>query len=381
MRNIAYQYRLYPDSSQQVMLKKTFGCCRFIYNRMLYDKKAAYEKDRKMPRITPAAYKKEYEWLKEVDSLALANVQLHLEKAYQRFFDSSANRYPRYKSKHDSSQSYTTNVVNGNIRIEGNRIRLPKVGMVKIRLHRKAPEEWRLKSVTVRMEASGEYYASLLYEENSPKRAVPAALDRESENQAFQGKDHRDTRILGIDYAMHGLAVFSDGTRADYPGYYRKGQEKLAREQRRLSRCRKGSRNYEKQRRKAAKCHRKVRNQRKDFQHKLSRKIADRYDAVAVEDINMKGMSRSLHFGKSVMDNGYGMFREMLGYKLERQGKKLIKVDRFYPSSKRCSCCGAIKEELRLDERIYICACGNRMDRDINAAVNIREEGRRLLSA
>ena len=206
-------------------------------------------------------------------------------------------------------------------------------------------------------------------------------LSPESENQAFQGKDRRDIQILGIDYAMHGLAVFSDGTRADYPGYYRKGQEKLAREQRRLSHCRKGSHNYEKQRRKVAKWHRKVRNQRKDCQHKLSRKIVDRYDAVAVEDIDMKGMSRSLHFGKSVQDNGYGMFRDMLGYKLERQGKKLIKVNRFYPSSKRCSCCGAVKKELRLDERVYICACGNRMDRDVNAAVNIREEGRRLLSA
>ena len=381
MRNTAYQYRLYPSSAQIEMFKKTFGCCRFIYNRMLSDKKAAYEKGGKLPRITPARYKKEYEWLKEVDSLALANVQLHLEKAYQRFFDSSANRYPRYKSKHDAGQSYTTNVVNGNIRIEGNRIRLPKVGRVKIRLHRKAPEEWKLKSVTVRMEASGEYYASLLYEEISPEESMYGTLSPESENQAFQGKDRRDIQILGIDYAMHGLAVFSDGTRADYPGYYRKGQEKLAREQRRLSHCRKGSHNYEKQRRKVAKWHRKVRNQRKDFQHKLSRKIVDRYDAVAVEDIDMKGMSRSLHFGKSVQDNGYGMFRDMLGYKLERQGKKLIKVNRFYPSSKGCSCCGAVKKELRLDERVYICACGNRMDRDVNAAVNIREEGRRLLSA
>jgi putative transposase len=311
MKNIAYRYRIYPDASQTVMLKKTFGCCRFVYNRMLSDKKAAYEKEGRLPRITPAGYKKDYVWLKEVDSLALANEQLHLESAYERFFDSTKNRYPKYKTRHDSRQSYTTNAVNGNIRIEGEKLRLPKVGKVKIRLHRKAPAEWKLKSVTVSMEASGEYYASILYE-------IP-----ESENQAVreEKQEKKEINILGIDYAMQGLAVFSDGTRADYPGYYRKGQEKLAREQRKLSHCRKGSRNYEKQRKRVAKCHQKVRNQRNDYQHKLSRRIAERYDAAAVEDIDMKAMSRSLHFGKSVMGNGFGKFREMLAYKLERQGK------------------------------------------------------------
>ena len=129
-----------------------------------------------------------------------------------------------------------------------------------------------------------------------------------------------------------------------------------------------------------AKCHQKVRNQRKDYQHKLSCEIAGRYDAVAVEDIDMKAMSQCLHFGKSVMDNGFGAFRDMLEYKLESQGKKLIKVDRFFPSSKRCSCCGEVKKELALRERIYICRCGMRMDRDVNAAINIREEGHRILS-
>ena len=371
MRNMAYRYRLYPDKEQEVMLKKTFGCCRFVYNRMLSEKKAAYEKTGRTPRITPAGYKKEHEWLKEVDSLALANVQLHLEAAYRRFFDRTNNRFPRFKTRHDSRQSYTTNAVNGNIRIEGDRIRLPKVGKVRVRLHREAPGEWKLKSVTLSREATGEYYASVLYE-------MP-----ESESQAVrEAKEERaEERILGIDYAMQGLAVFSDGTRADYPGYYRKGQGKLGREQRKLSHCRKGSRNYEKQRKRVAKCHRKVRNQRKDYLHKLSHKIAGCYDAVVVEDIDMKAMSRGLHFGKSVMDNGFGTFREMLAYKLEKQGKKLIKVDRYYPSSKRCSCCGAVKKELGLNERVYICSCGNRMDRDVNAAINIREEGRRMLSA
>ena len=380
MRHMAYRYRIYPDQDQQVIFRKTFGCCRFVYNRMLSDKKAAYEKDGKFPRITPAGYKKEFEWLKEVDSLALANTQLHLEAAFRRFFDKTQNRFPKFKSKHSGRQSYTTNQVNGNIRITGNRLRLPKAGEIKILLHRDPPKDWKLKSVTVSMEAAGEYYASILYEEPASGRylSVPGSEDQTT-GGAIHGRE--EVRILGIDYAMKGLAVFSDGTRADYPGYYRKGQEKLGREQRKLSHCRKGSRNYEKQRKRVAKCHRKVRNQRKDYQHKLSREIADRYDIVAVEDIDMKAMSRSLNFGKSVMDNGFGAFRDMLAYKLEGQGKKLIRVDRFYPSSKRCSCCGEVKKELGLGERIYICRCGNRMDRDVNAAINIREEGRRLESA
>ena len=380
MRHMAYRYRIYPDQDQQVIFRKTFGCCRFVYNRMLSDKKAAYEKDGKFPRITPAGYKKEFEWLKEVDSLALANTQLHLEAAFRRFFDKTQNRFPKFKSQHSRRQSYTTNQVNGNIRITGNRLRLPKAGEIKILLHRDPPKDWKLKSVTVSMEAAGEYYASILYEEPASGRylSVPGSEDQTT-GGAIHGRE--EVRILGIDYAMKGLAVFSDGTRADYPGYYRKGQEKLGREQRKLSHCRKGSRNYEKQRKRVAKCHRKVRNQRKDYQHKLSREIADRYDIVAVEDIDMKAMSRSLNFGKSVMDNGFGAFRDMLAYKLEGQGKKLIRVDRFYPSSKRCSCCGEVKKELGLGERIYICRCGNRMDRDVNAAINIREEGRRLESA
>ena len=258
-------------------------------------------------------------------------------------------------------------MVNKNIRIEGKKIRLPKVGMVRIRVHREIPEGWKLKSVTVSKEGSGKYYASLLFD-------VP-----ERESQA--GGAEKEKVYLGIDYAMSGLAVFSDGTIAEYPGFYRKAEERLAREQRKLSRCEKGSRNYEKQKKRVAVCHEKVKNQRKDFLHKLSRELADSYDVIGVEDINMKAMSRSLHFGKSVMDNGYGMFRSMLEYKLEEQGKDFVKVDRFFPSSKRCSCCGRIKKDLKLSDRIYRCGCGNIMDRDVNAAINIRMEAMRLSAA
>ena len=162
--------------------------------------------------------------------------------------------------------------------------------------------------------------------------------------------------------------------------FYRNAEKKLAREQRKLSRCQKGSQNYKKQKKRVALCHEKIRNQRKDFQHKLSTSLAESYDAVCVEDLNLKGMAGGLHFGKGVHDNGYGLFLSMLKYKLEERGKYLIKVDRYFASSKICSVCGKKKEELTLSDRVYCCECGNRMDRDVNAAVNVMKEGRRILA-
>jgi putative transposase len=335
---------------------------------MLNDKIQEYEKTKKMLKNTPAMYKKEYPFLKEVDSLALANVQLHLEKAYKNFFREPKIGFPRYKSKHHSRNSYTTNLVNGNILVESKRIRLPKLKWIAMKKHREPAEDFRLKSVTVSMEPSGKYFASLLYEGYS------------CENQAAES-DYSTAKILGIDYAMQGMAVFSEKIETEEAGFFRKNEKRLAREQRKLSRCVRGSHNYELQKKKVARCHEKIRNQRRDYLHKLSRKIADNYDAVAVEDIDMKAMGQCLHFGKSVQDKGYGMFREMLDYKLAWKGKKMVKVDRFFPSSKKCCKCGRIKKELKLSERVYRCACGNEMDRDRNAAINIREEARRLLTA
>lgn len=367
--NRAYHFRIYPNKEQEEMLAKTFGCCRFLYNIMLEDKIREYQETKRMLKNTPAQYKKKYGWLGEVDSLALANVQLHLETAYRRFFRDPKIGFPKFKSKHKSRNSYTTNVVNGNITVRDGRLKLPKMSAIKIKQHRKIPDGYKLKSVTVSREPSGKYYASLLYEYTV------------CENQTEWKGNAEGMQILGMDYAMEGMAVLSDGTRCTYPACYRKSEARLSREQRKLSKCNKGSRNYQKQKRKVALCHEKIRNQRKDFQHKLSGQLAEKYDAVAVEDLNMKAMSQCLHLGKGIMDNGYGQFLSMLNYKLEWRGKKLIRVDRFYPSSKTCSCCGKVKESLQLSERIYECDCGNRMDRDVNAAINIREEGRRILWA
>ena len=366
MINRAYKFRIYPTARQEILLAKTFGCCRFIYNVMLDEKIREYKETGKRKQTTPAMYKGKYPWLKEVDSLALANVQLHLESAYKKFFRESKAGFPKFKSKHRSRQSYTTNVVNGNISLTENKLKLPKLGKVVIRIHREIPEGYVMKSVTISKESTGKYFASILYQ----------CADSENQTSVMKTKQ---AKVLGIDYAMNGMAVFSDGTKSRYPKYFRKAEEKLAREQRKLSHCKKGSSNYAKQKRKVALCHEKVRNQRKDFHHKLSHYLSRREDVIVVEDLDMKSMSQCLHLGKGVMDNGYGMFRDMLDYKLKEQGKELIKVDRFYPSSKRCSVCGKIKNELQLSERIYRCDCGNEMDRDVNAAINLKMEGIRIL--
>ena len=325
--NRAVKIRIYPNAEQRVQIEKTIGCSRFIYNYMLADKMEHYKKEKKMLRNTPASYKKEYPWLKEVDSLALANVQMHLESAFHKFFREPSAGFPRFKSKKSSRKSYTTNVVNGNIFLEG------------------------------------KYFASFLFCcENQTAEKRPAE------------------KFIGIDFAMRGMCVFSTGKRAEYPMFYRNTEKKLAREQRKLSRCQKGSQNYKKQKKRVALCHEKIRNQRKDFQHKLSASLAESFDAVCVEDLNLKGMAGGLHLGKGVHDNGYGLFLFMLEYKLEERGKYLIKVDRYFASSKICSVCGKKKEELSLADRIYYCECGNRMDRDVNAAVNIMNEGKRIFA-
>ena len=359
--NIVYRFRIYPNKAQKELFARTFGCVRFVYNRMLAEKKEYYEKTGKTLQVTPAKYKSEFPWLKEVDSLALCNAQLHLQTAYKNFFRDASVGFPGFKSKKNPVKSYTTNCVNGNISLQNGKLKLPKAGLVRIKQHRTINESGQLKGATISQEADGRYYVSLLYccEEPIPK------------NQTVK-------TVLGLDFSMKELYVDSNGYHADYPRFFRKAQKKLAREQRRLSHCEKGSSRYKKQQKKVARIHTHIAHQRKDFLHKESRKITNFYDLVCIESLNMKEMSQDSRFGKSVHDNGWGMFTNYLSYKLERAGKKLIRIDPWYPSSKRCSCCGKIKKDLKLDDRIYDCECGNRMNRDENAAVNICREGLRM---
>jgi len=362
--NKAYKFRIYPNSEQEVLIAKTFGCVRFIYNKMLGDKIEHYEKTNQKLKNTPAQYKKEFEWLKEVDSLALANAQMNLQTAYNNFFRKPKIGFPKFKSKRNNKKSYTTNFVNGNIKLENGCIVLPKLKGVKIKQHRTIPKDYILKAVTVSKTATGKYFASILY-------------DYELDIKLVQPKI-----FLGLDFSMKELFVSSNGKSAEYPRYYRQSLDKLKREQRKLSLCQKESKNRNKQRIKVAKIHEKVTNQRKDFLHKQSKQITNAVDAVCIEDLNMKGMSQALNFGKSVMDNGFGMFVSMLSYKLNEQGKQLVKIDKWFPSSKRCSGCGIVKKTLLLSERTYNCeVCGLILDRDYNASINIRNEGMRIVMA
>lgn len=373
--NKAIKYRVYPTTKQCVLFAKTFGCCRKVYNLMLSDKIEGYKATGKFPAVTPAKYKKDYPYLKEVDSLALANKQMDLQEAFRNCFSKSRkkeNGFPKFKSAKRSRKAYTTNNQKGTVAIAGNGIKLPKVGIVKAVIHKQPDADWIIKSATVSQESDSKYYVSVLFEFD------------EVENTYIADK----TNAIGLDYASDGLYVDSDGNVGTNHKYYRESHDKLAKEQRRLSRMqgsRKGeekSNNYWKQLRKVNKIHRHIAHQRLDNLHKISTEIANQYDVVCVESLNMKAMSnKGFGNGKATLDNGYGMFLSMLEYKLSDRNKCLVKVDKWYPSSQICSCCGTLHPEMKnLANRKMICSCGLTMNRDENAAVNILNEGLRLLS-
>ena len=375
--NSAIKYRLYPTSEQKIMFAKTFGCCRKVYNLMLSEKIESYKTTGKFVAVTPAKYKKDFPYLKEVDSLALANVQLNLQSAFRNHFDRNRRKktgFPKFKSAKHSRKSYTTNNQNGTVAIIGNRyIRLPKIGKVKAVIHRVPGTDWKLKSATVSCSSDDRYYVSVLFEyENSASTYVV------DENNA-----------IGMDYASDGLYVDDKGNIGTNHKFYRESHKKLAKEQRKLSR-KKGSRkgedkshNYLKQQRKVNRIYTHIANQRKDNLHKISAEIANQYDIVCVENLNMRNMSnRGFGNGKATLDNGYGMFLDMLEYKLANRGKYLVKVDKWYPSSQICHCCGKRHPEMKdLRIRTMRCECGYVMDRDRNAAMNIKKEGLRIMNS
>ena len=372
--NKAIKYRAYPTDEQEIMFAKTFGCCRKVYNLMLADKIEGYKATGRFPMVTPAKYKKDYPYLKEVDSLALANKQLDLQEAFRNRFSKSRkskNSFPKFKSAKRSRKSYTTNNQKGTVAIVGNAIKLPKIGLVKAVIHRRPDAEWTLKSATVSQESDGKYYISVLFEYETPVINHTGNI----------------SNALGLDYASDGLYTDHNGNKGSNHKFYRESHGKLAKAQRKLSRKagnKKGaakSNNYMKQLLKVNKIHRRIANQRLDNLHKKSTEIANQYDVVCVESLNMRSMANhGFGNGKATLDNGYGMFLSMLEYKLAERGKHLIKVDKWFPSSQICHCCGSIHPEMKdLRIRTMDCECGYHMDRDQNAALNILDEGLYIL--
>lgn len=347
---------------------------RFVYNHFLAERINLYKETggrttycRQSRSLTEL--KRDLNWLREPDKFALQYALRDLNQAYDNFFMNLKNGrspgFPRFKSKKINNRSYSTANNNGHdIRVVDNRIRFPKLGFVKSKISRTIPEDHRIISATISQEPSGKYYASILTEfEYEPTEIVL-----------------NPNTALGLDYSSPHFYVDSNGEVADMPHFYRAAEQKLAREQRKLSKMVKGSNNWHKQKRKVAIAHEKVRNQRKDWQHKLSTKLADEHDIICLEDINLQNMAQGLHLAKATNDNGFGQFREFLKYKMAWRGKMVVTIDKWFPSSKTCRHCGYVNSELTLEDRVWVCpSCGNEIDRDLNAAINIREAGLNLV--
>ena len=359
----AYKYRIYPNSGQRTQIAKTFGCCRFVYNRTLEYRKELYEKEKKSMSKTDCnnycnrELKSQYEWLREVDKFALTNAIYNMDSAYQKFFREHAG-YPKFKRKHDSHRSYTTNYTNGNIAVdfENGKVKLPKLKEVKAKLHREF--RGQIKSATVSQAPSGKYYVSILVETEHKELA------------------HTKDRI-GIDLGIKDLCITSDGKIYENQKTIRKYERQLAKLQRQLSHKEKGSKNYYKTKKKIALCHEKIRNTRKDHLHKVSHEIISENQVVVSENLQIKNMVKNHHLAKAISDVSWYELTRQLEYKAKWNGRKYIKIDTFYASSQLCSSCGYKNVEVKnLSVRKWVCPqCGAIHDRDINAAKNILAKG------
>ena len=364
------KYRIYPTANQEHILYRTFGSCRFVYNQMLSVQRDLYDTSGKHLskydafKYMTANLKPKYPFLKEVDSQALMHSVFNLDKAYTNFFTKKGS-FPKFKRKHQIAQSYTTNCINNNIDILRKGLKLPKLGFIKASIHRYPPKNWMIKSATISIASNGNYYASMQFAYKEIICQVPVITK---------------SKCFAMDYKSNGFAITSNSECLGSPRHFQESLAKIAKEQRKLSRKTPGSKNFEKQLRRVNAIQNHVANQRKDHLHKLSYEITNRYDVVCVESLNLTTMSNTgFGLGKATFDNGYGMFLNFLEYKLNDRGKYFIKVDKWYPSSQICCKCGSI-HKISLSERTYKCpSCGNVIDRDYQAAINILKEGLRML--
>ena len=367
MAEKAYKYRIYPNKKQQELIQKTFGCTRFVYNYYLNKRKEMYENDKitftyNMCSKDLTQLKKELEWLKEPDKDSLQKCLKDLDMAYQKFFKEHTG-YPKFRSKKNRYQSYRTSYTNNNIRFENKKIKLPKLGFVKTR--DKQTPKGRILNATISQEPNGHYYCSL------------CCTDIEFEQYPKTNKN------IGIDLGINDFAILSDGIKIENPQFYEQSEKKLAKLQRELSRKTIGSARWGKARLKVAKLQKHIANQRTDFLQKLSTEIVNNFDTICIEDLDVSSMKEtdSKIRNKRVGDVSWSEFRRMLTYKSQWYGKELSVIDRYYPSSQICHVCGHRDGKKSEDIRSWICPnCNSELDRDINAAINILNEGLRLLS-
>ena len=366
VRYTTLKVRLYPSEAQEELFEKTFGCCRYIWNHMLADQQRFYIETDQHFIPTPAKYKKEAPFLTEVDNQALIQEHNKLSQAFRVFFkDPKHFGYPNFKKKKTDRDSFTAcnhEFESGpTIYITRNGIRMTKAGIVRAKFSRRPRNGWKLKRVTVEKTKAGKYFACILYEYavKEPEAAAPTP-----------------ETTLGLKYSMTHFYVADNGEMADAPHWFQQSQEKLAKLQKQLNRMEPGSRNYAQAVQKYRELHEHIANQRRDFIHKQSSRIANGWAAVCVRDDDLQAVSQKKVLTWNALDSGFGMFRECLRYKLARQGKALIEVDRYAPTSRICSACGQVRACDLHRRTVWVCAkCGAKHNREVNAAKNIKTAG------
>ena len=374
----SFKFRLYPNKAQAEAINKNIGCCRFIYNAMLAERKDAYEKFKDDKKAlweykykTEKQYKEEFEWLKEAESTSLQQSRRDLVSAYANFFRSLQNkrgnsRFPKFHKK-GVKDSYRVNMVNGNIQLDfdSRKIKMPKIGWVKYRDNRVFDTSF-ISSITVSKTKTNKYLVSIL------------CRFEISDIEKIKYSD--DLIIKGLDMSMDKFYVDNEGNYPEFYRQYRLNEKRLAHLQRQVSKKQKGSSNRKKAQMRVNKLYEKIANSRKDFVEKLSRKAVEENDVVVIESLNMKAMSQCLNLGKSVNDLAWGMFVSRLEQKISLTDKLLIKADRFFASSQTCHICGYQNKSLTLKDREWDCpVCGSHLMRDENAGKNLKQYGISLL--